>query len=115
MENELKEVIWEGMPSGLCARLLSNIGLSSTIYKVVGDELILKEGFLSRRTRVIKLASLKEPKLIESLYQRLIKVGTIYLKNIDDNKVIVLKNLKDPEGAREVFTKILNSEQKNSF
>lgn len=115
MDNEVKEVIWEGMPSGLCARMLSNMGLSSTIYKVVGDELILKEGFLNRNTKVIKLSSLKEPKLVESLYQRLIKVGTIYLKNIDEEKIIVLKNIKDPENTRKLFTKLLDNEQKNSF
>lgn len=115
METEVKEVIWEGTPSGIVGKMLSNVGLSSTVYKVVGDELILKEGFFNRRTKVIKLDSLCEPKLVESLYQRIIKVGTIYLKNSEDGKVIVLKNLKDPEGAREIFTKILNNEQKNSF
>ena len=115
MDNEVKEIIWEGMPSGLFTRFLSNIGISRTIYKIVGDELILKEGFFNRNTRVINLSSLREPKLVESLYQRLIKVGTIYLKNIEDDKVIVLKNLKEPENARKLFTKILESEQKNSF
>ena len=84
MENN-KELIWRGTPSGLVARFLNNIGISSTIYEIVGDELILKEGFFNRNTKVVKLSNLKEPTLIESLYQRTIKVGTIYLKTIEGN------------------------------
>ena len=106
-----KEVIWQACPYGLLARILVNIGISSTIYEIVGDELILKEGFFNRNTKVIKLSNLKEPKLIESIYQRFIKVGTIYLKTTDDNKIIVLKNLKDPENVRQLFTNILKENE----
>ena len=101
-----KEIIWEGIPSGLVGRILGSIGMSSSIYQIIGDELIIKEGFFNRNTTVYKLANLKDPTLVESLYQRMIKVGTIYLKKIDDNKVIILKNLKEPENVRQTLTNI---------
>ena len=104
MNNDL---VWEGMPCGLFSRLLNNMGISSTVYQIIGDELILKIGFFNRNTSVIKLSNLSEPKLVESLYQRLIKVGTIYLKNIENNKIVVLKNLKEPEKVRQLFNKLL--------
>ena len=108
-----QETIWMDTPNGLFARFLNNIGLSSTVYQVVGDELILKEGFIRRNTTVIKLSNLKDPKLIEGLYQRFIKVGTIYLKTVDTNKTIILKNLKEPEKARKLFVDLLKDNNKD--
>lgn len=112
MENE---AIWKEVPSGLVSRFLNNIGISSTVYEIKGDELILKEGFFNRNTKVFKLNNLKEPKLIESFYQRLIKVGTLYLKTIDTNRVITLKNLKNPENARQLFADILKDNNDNTI
>lgn len=104
-----KEIIWKGSPTGIITGFLNNIGISSTIYEIVDDELIIKEGFFKRNTKVIKLSNLKEPTLVEGLYQRFIKVGTIYLKTIDDNKIVILKNLKEPESVRQIFTNILKN------
>ncbi len=108
-------VRWEGHPLGIGDRILSLVGLNSTLYEVIGDELIIKQGFFKRKTHTFKLSDLYDPQLIESLFQRMLKVGTIYLKT-NSNKLIELRNLKNPEKVRKIFTdliKLNNNEENN--
>ncbi len=104
---EENKIIWQGQSYGLINRI---IGLTATSYEIIGDELIIKEGFLNRNTNIIKLSDLQSISLIENLYQRLIKVGTIYIKKYD-GKVIMLKNLKDPENVRRILNDLLMPKQ----
>ncbi len=104
---EENKIIWQASSYGLINRIIS---LTATIYEISNDELIIKEGFLNRNTTIIKLSDLKSVSLVESLYQRLIKVGTIYIKK-SDGKIITLKNLKDPENARRMLNDLLMPKQ----
>lgn len=101
-------VRWEGQPLGIGDRILSLVGLNSTLYEVIGDELIIKQGFFKRQTHTFKLSDLYAPQLIEGLFQRMLKIGTIYLKT-NSNKLIELKNLKNPEKVRKLFTDLIKS------
>lgn len=102
------KIIWEASSYGLINRIIS---LTATNYEITSDELIIKEGFLDRNTKVIKLADLDKVSLVESLYQRLIKVGTIYVSMKNSKSVVVLKNLKNPEEARQFLTNLLLPKQ----
>lgn len=102
------EIIWQGQPSGLWDRFLTSLHLNFTVYQITKDELIIKEGFFRRRTNTLELYTLKDPDLIETLIQRWLNVGNIYLtvdthSNEDVARKIVLKNVKEPEKVRKLL------------
>ena len=74
------EVLWEDRPAGLWQRFLSLIHMNFTKYQVTKDELIIQKGFINRKTNSVELYLLKDPDVTESLYQRIIGVGTITVK-----------------------------------
>ena len=103
------EILWEGQPAGLWARFRSLLHLNFTRYQITKDELIVRRGFFKQKTNTTELYLLKDPDLERSLYQRLIKVGTITVK-IDSHsqveragEVIVLKNIKNCEKVRKLL------------
>lgn len=102
------EIIWQGQPSGLWDRFLTSLHLNFTVYQITKDELIIKEGFFRRRTNTLELYTLKDPDLIETLIQRWLNVGNIYLtvdthSNEDVARKIMLKNIKEPEKVRKLL------------
>lgn len=102
------EIIWQGQPSGLWDRFLTSLHLNFTVYQITKDELIIKEGFFRRRTNTLELYTLKDPDLIETLIQRWLNVGNIYLtvdthSNEDVSRKIMLKNIKEPEKVRKLL------------
>lgn len=113
MKEEIKktdfEILWVGKPAGLWQRFLTLINLNFTTYQVTKDELLVQTGFFKRKTNTIELYMLKDPDLTESIYQRLLKIGTITL-NIDSHgstekfgTKIRLKNIENPAEVRKLL------------
>ena len=103
------EVIWEDRPAGLWQRFLTLIHLNFTKYQITKDELIIQKGFLNRRTNSIELYLLKDPDVKESLYQRLLKIGTLSVK-VDtrsgvegQTRIFVLRNVRNCEAVRKLL------------
>jgi len=76
---------------------------------ITKDELIIQTGFFKRKTNSVELYLLKDPDMTESLYQRIIKVGTISVTvdgHGDDEKIgrkIYLKNIEDAKEVRKIL------------
>lgn len=103
------EILWEGKPSGLWQRFLTMIHLNFTTYQITKDELLVQTGFIRRKTNTIELYMLKDPDLTESIYQRILKIGTITL-NIDTHgstakfgSTVKLKNITNPAEVRKLL------------
>ncbi len=103
------EILWTGKPSGIWQRFLTTIRLNFTTYQITNDELIIQTGFFKRKTDTIELYMLKDPDLTESVYQRLLHIGTITVK-IDSHgstdkfgTKIVLKNVLQPAEVRKLL------------
>lgn len=105
------EILWTGQPSGLWQRFLTLINLNFTKYQITKDELIVQTGFLKRKTNTIELYTLKDPDLTESIYQRILKIGTVTV-SIDSHSPnsgdkfgakIHLKNIKNPAEVRKLL------------
>lgn len=108
-ENIDYEIIWEGKPAGILQRLLTRLNLNFTTYQITKDELIIQTGFLKRKTNTVELYLLKDPDLMESIYQRMLKIGTIVVK-IDSHSnyeragaVISLKNIENAKEVRKIL------------
>lgn len=103
------EVKWEGKPSGLWQRFLTSINLNFTKYLITKDELIIQTGFFRRKTNTIELYLLKDPDLIESLYQRWLKIGTItviidsHSTNNRAGATIKIVNIENPSQVRKLL------------
>lgn len=110
MKNKVDyEIIWEGKPAGLFQRILTALHLNFTTYQITKDELIIQTGFIKRKTNTVELYLLKDPDLIETLYQRILKIGTVIVK-IDSHSnyeragmIINLKNIKNAKEVRKIL------------
>lgn len=109
IENVDFQIKWEGQPSGLWQRFLSLIKLNFTYYQISKDELIIKTGFLKQKVDTIELYLLKDPDMTVSLYQRLLKIGTISVL-VDGNcsscragRKIYLHNIKNCDKVRKLL------------
>ena len=103
------EIVWEGQPAGLFDRFLTLLHLNFTVYQITKDELIVKDGFFRRKTNTIELYTLKDPDLEETLIQRFLNVGNLYV-NIDTHsgtengkKGVILRNIREPERIRKLL------------
>lgn len=103
------QIKWEGQPQGLWARFLSLIHMNFTYYQITKDELIIKRGFFSQRTNTTELYLLKDADMQITLWQKMLKVGTIKVR-IDSHstgeragEVITLKNIRDCEKVRKLL------------
>lgn len=103
------QIKWEGQPAGLWGRFLSLIHMNFTSYQITKDELIIKKGFFKQRTNTTELYLLKDPDMIVSLYQRMLKIGTVkvtidsHSKGERAGEVIVLKNIRDCSKVRKLL------------
>ena len=103
------EVIWEDRPAGLWQRFLTIIHLNFTKYQITRDELIIQKGFFNRRTNSIELYLLKDPDVKESIYQRLLGIGTLSVKVDTHNgvqgptRIFVLRNIRNCEAVRKLL------------
>lgn len=110
MKNNIDyEIVWEGKPSGLFQRILTKLHLNFTTYQITKDELIIQTGFFRRKTNTVELYLLKDPDLIETVYQRMLKIGTVVVK-IDSHSsyeragmVITLKNIENAKEVRKIL------------
>lgn len=113
MDNKINnvdlEIIWEGKPSGLWQRFLTSIHLNFTTYQITKDELIVTTGFFKKKTNTVELYMLKDADATESLYQRLLNIGTISVvidTHGSSDRIgtrILLKNIPNPQQVRKVL------------
>ncbi len=110
MNNKVElELLWEGKPSGIWQRFLTTIHLNFTTYQITKDELIVTTGFFKKKTNTVELYMLKDPDAIESIYQRLLNIGTVSVV-IDTmgsaskaGTKILLKNVQNPGTVRKIL------------
>lgn len=103
------QIKWEGQPAGLWQRFLSLIKLNFTYYQITKDELIIKTGFFKQKVNTIELYLLKDPDMTVSLYQRLLKIGTVSVV-VDGNcsscragQKVLLSNIRDCDKVRKLL------------
>lgn len=103
------EVLWEGIPCGLWDRFLTLIHMNFTKYQITKDELIVTSGFFKRISNSYELYTLKDPDMSETLWNRMLKVGTVSV-TVDTHssseragETVYLRNLKDAAKVRKLL------------
>ena len=103
------EIKWEDQPAGLWQRFLSLIKLNFTYYQITKDELIIKTGFFKQKVNSIELYLLKDPDMTISLYQRLLKIGTVtavidsHCSSQRAGQKVKLKNIRNSDKVRKLL------------
>lgn len=103
------EIKWEDKPAGLIQRLLTKIKLNFTTYQITKDELIIKTGFFKQKVNSIELYLLKDPDMTISLYQRILKIGTVtavidsHCSSQRAGQKISLKNIRNADKVRKLL------------
>ena len=103
------EIKWEDQPAGLWQRFLSLIKLNFTYYQITKDELIIKTGFFKQKVNSIELYLLKDPDMTVSLYQRLLKIGTVtavidsHCSSQRAGQKVKLKNIRNSDKVRKLL------------
>ncbi len=109
IENVDFEIIWEDKPAGLWQRFLTLIHLNFTTYQITKDELIIKTGFFKQKVNTIELYLLKDPDMTVSLYQRILKIGTItvlvdsHSSSSRAGERVSIKNIRDCDKVRKLL------------
>ena len=103
------EILWEDKPSGLWQRFLTSIHMNFTTYQITKDELIVTTGFFRKRTNTVELYMLKDPDSTESVYQRILGIGTVSVV-VDAHGTseragtkICLRNVPEPAKVRKLL------------
>lgn len=103
------EVLWEGIPYGLWDRFLTLIHMNFTKYQITKDELIVTSGFFKRVSNSYELYTLKDPDMSETLWNRMLKVGTVSV-TVDTHssseragETVYLRNLKEAAKVRKLL------------
>lgn len=110
------EIKWEGKPSGLIQRFLTKIHLNFTTYQITKDELIIKKGFFRQNTNTVELYMLKDPDMTISLYQKLLKIGTVSVmvdskgNSTRAGQRIYLKNIYNCEKVRKLLRDLIEDD-----
>ena len=104
------EVIWEDRPSGLFQRFLTLIHMNFTKYQITKDELIIETGFFKKIQTSSELYLLKDADSSQSLWQRILGIGTVSVHVDKDNKdsekggkTIYIKNIKNYKEVRKIL------------
>ncbi|MDR2424857.1 MAG: PH domain-containing protein [Prevotellaceae bacterium] len=87
------------------------LALRSVKYKLTNRRFIHTEGVFNRITKEIKLNEIREARLIEPWYARIVKIGNLelILDTYSDISVMV-EGISEPEKTRNLFGEMLNSE-----
>lgn len=86
--------------------------LSMTRYGMSEDRLFLSVGFLNVQDDETLLYRVRDIETKRSLWQRLFGVGTVTVSSSDKTTpVVVLKNIKDPIGVKEMLHKQIEEQK----
>ena len=86
--------------------------ISFTRYEVTEDRFITRVGFFRTGTNEILLYRILDIKMVRSLGQKILGVGTITLFSADQSHgTIEVKNIKKPDAVRRFLSKIVEQER----
>ncbi|GAA3852644.1 PH domain-containing protein [Streptomyces sedi] len=72
----------------------------ATIYFLTTKRLHKRSGFLSKRGRSIPLARVNDVSFSASLWERLMRYGTVRVQSASEQGMMTLRHVPDPEGLK---------------
>jgi hypothetical protein len=113
LQTSIREnIIWEGKPAGLRARVKNQARLNATTYILTNLRLIIRTGVISKREEQIELIRIKDLELIQGLKDRALGVGDIDIISTDENDSRMrLVDIRNPGEVKDVIWKAVRAER----
>jgi hypothetical protein len=107
-----ENIIWEGKPSGLKARMKEQAHLNATTYILTNLRLIIRTGVISKREEQIELIRIKDLELIQGLKDRALGVGDVDIISTDEGDPrLKLVDVKNPGEVKDAIWKAVRAER----
>jgi hypothetical protein len=107
-----ENIIWEGKPAGLKARMKNQAHLNATTYILTNLRLIIRTGVISKREEQIELIRIKDLELIQGLKDRALGVGDIDIISTDENdSKMRLVDIRNPGEVKDAIWKAVRAER----
>lgn len=74
-----------------------------TILTVSGGKLRYQEGVLSRSTRTMELSRLQDVRVDQTLWQRIIGIGSVSLETAGESGRLMMESIDDPHGRADAI------------
>lgn len=113
------DVIWEDKPAGIFQQVLSIFNLNFTTYQITKNELIIIKGFLFRKLDSCELYMLRDPDLLQNVYQRALGISTVRVlvdshgSSSKAGKYLYIKNIRNGEKVRKLLRDVIQEDVKN--
>ena len=88
---------------GILALLWMYLKTKMDKLTIKSDELIWEHGLLSKDYTEIGMASVRTAKVKQSILQRMLNAGDLYIYTAGDNPEVMIKGLPEPSRIREVI------------
>ena len=86
------------------------IGWYSTEYFLTEFKIIIKSGVISTKKNYMPYSNIQDLNTSQSIFARLLGVGSVYVFSAYDNSNVELKNIQNPSEVEEIiFSKIMES------
>ena len=77
--------------------------MRTTHYVVTTHRLLFREGVLARRGRDLGLARITDVSYTQTLWERVIRSGTLTIETAGDGGATVLRQIPDSEGVQQLI------------
>ncbi|MCP4187325.1 MAG: PH domain-containing protein [Gammaproteobacteria bacterium] len=91
---------------GIVILLVWFLKCKATKLEIVGNDLILEEGLLSKNRTELNIPSVRTVNVYQSFFNRIFGVGKISIYTAGDKPEIEVAGLPDPHELRELVKKI---------
>jgi len=88
---------------GLVVLVIWYFKCKSTRLEIIGNDLVLEEGFLSKDRTEINLNSVRTIKIHQSFFNRIFGVGKVSIFTAGDEAEINIEGMPDPDELRELI------------
>jgi uncharacterized membrane protein YdbT with pleckstrin-like domain len=82
----------------------------STHYVVTSHRLLFREGILARRGRDLGLSRITDVSYSQTLWERVVRSGTLTIESAGDNGATVLRRIPDSEGVQQLLNHMIEED-----
>lgn len=101
----MEERIWNDR------KRIYGLPISFTKYYLTETRLLMENGLLLKTKKEIKLYEIKNIHMKQTILQRIINIGSIYIEDIKE-KQIILENIKYPEELMDIISLLSDNNKK---
>lgn len=104
IQDTVEKTLWEGQPCGIVDKAKTAANVNSTYYKITNQRVIINTGLIGKRQEEIELYRIKDYKVVQSITNRLLKIGDVVIISTDlSTPQTVLANVQSPNEVKDIL------------